>query len=75
MGDGMGELLCVVSYHVRVLRLRKLFIEGNLVYGGAATQSRVLWSYGPQLAIDGDTQTCSFTTSRDGQRWWQVKEI
>ena len=49
------------------------FLGENIAYGGVATQSHVLWSYGPHLATDGDVNTCSFTTSREGQRWWQVK--
>ena len=41
--------------------------------GRATTQSDVLWSYGPELAVDGDPNTCSFTTRQEGQRWWQVR--
>ena len=40
--------------------------------GRATTQSDVLWSYGSELAVDGDPNTCSFTTRQEGQRWWQV---
>ena len=36
------------------------------------TQSDVLWSYGPDLAVDGDPNTCSFTSRKGEQRWWQV---
>ena len=49
------------------------FSGENIAFGGIASQSHVLWSYGPQLATDGNTQTCSFTTRKDGQRWWQVR--
>ena len=38
----------------------------------AATQSETLWNYDPSLAVDGDTNTCSFTPQSDVQRWWQV---
>ena len=44
----------------------------NLALTKPATQSDVLWSYSPQLAVDGDPNTCSFTSRREGQRWWQV---
>ena len=46
--------------------------EENLAVGRATTQSDVLWSYGSELAVDGDPNTCSFTTRQEGQRWWQV---
>ena len=49
--------------------------EENLAVGRASTQSDVLWSYGPELAVDGDPNTCSFTTRQEGQRWWQVQTI
>ena len=39
----------------------------------AATQSETLWNYDPNLAVDGDSNTCSFTPQSDVQRWWQVK--
>jgi len=44
----------------------------NLALLKPATQSDVLWSYRPDLAVDGDPNTCSFTTRQEGQRWWQV---
>jgi len=44
----------------------------NLALGKTATQSDVLWSYTPELAVDGDMNTCSFTSRKEGQRWWQV---
>ena len=37
-----------------------------------ATQSDVLWNYSPDLALDGDLNSCSFTSRKDGPRWWQV---
>ena len=43
--------------------------------GRATTQSDVLWSYGSELAVDGDPNTCSFTTRQEGQRWWQVPRL
>ena len=49
------------------------FSGENIAFGGIASQSHVLWSYGPQLATDGNKQTCSFTTRKGGQRWWQVR--
>ena len=36
------------------------------------SQSETLWSYDPDLAVDGDPNTCSFTPQSDVQRWWQV---
>ena len=44
----------------------------NLALLRPTTQSDVLWSYGPDLAVDGDPNTCSFTSRDQGQRWWQV---
>ena len=49
-----------------------LFSEENLALQRPTTQSDILWSYGPDLAVDGDPNTCSFTTRQEGQRWWQV---
>ena len=49
-----------------------LVIGENVATGGVASQSKILWSYGPSLAVDGKKETCSFTTSKDDQRWWQV---
>ena len=46
----------------------------NLALARPTTQSDVLWSYGPDLAVDGDPNTCSFTSRDQGQRWWQVFE-
>ena len=43
--------------------------------GRPTTQSDVPWSYGPELAVDGDPNTCSFTTRQEGQRWWQVLSL
>ena len=48
------------------------FTEENLALLRPTTQSDILWSYGPDLAVDGDPNTCSFTTRQEGQRWWQV---
>jgi len=44
----------------------------NLALLKPATQSDILWSYRPDLAVDGDPNTCSFTSRQEGQRWWQV---
>ena len=41
----------------------------------AATQSETLWNYDPNLAVDGDSNTCSFTPQSDVQRWWQVNKL
>ena len=48
--------------------------EENLALLRPTTQSDILWSYGPDLAVDGDPNTCSFTTRQEGQRWWQVRD-
>jgi len=46
----------------------------NLALSRPTTQSDILWSYGPDLAVDGDPNTCSFTSREQGeQRWWQVQ--
>ena len=41
----------------------------------AASQSETLWNYDPNLAVDGDANTCSFTPQSDVQRWWQVSDF
>ena len=46
--------------------------EENLALLRDTTQSDILWSYGPELAVDGDPNTCSFTSRKGEQRWWQV---
>ena len=46
--------------------------EFNMALMKAATQSETLWNYDPNLAVDGDSNTCSFTPQSDVQRWWQV---
>ena len=40
---------------------------------GQSNQSHVLWSYGPELAHDGRSETCSYTTTVGGERWWSVR--
>ena len=47
----------------------------NLALGKPATQSDVLWSYKPGLAVDGDPNTCSFTSREESPRWWQVGSL
>ena len=47
----------------------------NLALGKPATQSDVLWSYKPGLAVDGDPNTCSFTSREESPRWWQVESL
>ena len=55
-------------------------LERNLAGGGSPSQSQVLWSYGPALAVDGREETCSYTTSGQGGeagegregRWWRL---
>ena len=59
-----------VTYHSL---LTPLCPEENLALSRPTTQSDILWSYGPDLAVDGDPNTCSFTTRQEGQRWWQVR--
>ena len=49
-----------------------LLVVENLALGKPATQSDVLWSYKPGLAVDGDPNTCSFTSREESPRWWQV---
>ena len=49
-----------------------ILTEFNMALMKAATQSETLWNYDPSLAVDGDTNTCSFTPQSDVQRWWQV---
>ena len=47
--------------------------EPNLAASGHASQSHVLWSYGPELGHDGRQETCSYTTSAGDQgRWWRL---
>ena len=49
--------------------------EENIALLKPATMSDILWSYRPALAVDGDSNTCSFTTRQEGQRWRQVHQI
>ncbi len=50
-----------------------LFLAGyNMALKRSTSQSETLWSYGSDLAVDGDPNTCSFTPQSDVQRWWQV---
>lgn len=48
------------------------FPELNLVLEKPALMSAQLWNYKPGLAVDGNTETCSFTPRTSEQRWWQV---
>ena len=48
------------------------FSEPNLAFKSVASQSHVLWSYGPELANDGKHETCSYTTSNSDGRWWRM---
>ena len=52
-----------------------ILTEFNMALMKAATQSETLWNYDPSLAVDGDTNTCSFTPQSDVQRWWQVSSM
>ena len=49
--------------------------EFNMALLKAASQSETLWNYDPNLAVDGDANTCSFTPQSDVQRWWQVSDF
>ena len=51
------------------------FSEFNMALLKAASQSETLWNYDPNLAVDGDSNTCSFTPQSDVQRWWQVSDF
>ena len=53
--------------------LRFIISEENIALQKPATQSDVLWNYSPDLALDGDLNSCSFTSRKDGPRWWQVR--
>ncbi|XP_069986362.1 uncharacterized protein [Penaeus vannamei] len=44
----------------------------NLARGKRALQSATLWSYVPEMAVDGNPDTCSFTPRGPDPRWWQV---
>ncbi|XP_063849030.1 LOW QUALITY PROTEIN: uncharacterized protein LOC135093582 [Scylla paramamosain] len=44
----------------------------NLARGKRALQSATLWSYVPEMAVDGNSDTCSFTPRGPDPRWWQV---
>ncbi|KAL0268038.1 UNVERIFIED_CONTAM: hypothetical protein PYX00_010123 [Menopon gallinae] len=46
--------------------------ELNLVLKRPTLMSAQLWHYTPDLAVDGNTETCSFTPKTSEQRWWQV---
>ena len=40
--------------------------------GKSSLQSSTLWNYHPDLAVDANPDTCSFTPRSGEQRWWQV---
>ncbi|KAG7162952.1 Sushi, von Willebrand factor type A, EGF and pentraxin domain-containing protein 1-like 2, partial [Homarus americanus] len=44
----------------------------NLARGKRTLQSATLWSYAPEMAVDGNPDTCSFTPRGPQPRWWQV---
>lgn len=44
----------------------------NLARGKRTLQSATLWSYFPEMAVDGNPHTCSFTPRGPDSRWWQV---
>ena len=44
----------------------------NVAMGKSSLQSSTLWNYAPELAVDSDPDTCSFTPRSSEQRWWQV---
>lgn len=44
----------------------------NVALGKPSLQSSTLWQYSPDLAVDSNTETCSFTPRSSEQRWWQV---
>ena len=60
------------SKHINKRLRNYLLAVENLALGKPATQSDVLWSYKPGLAVDGDPNTCSFTSREETPRWWQV---
>ena len=73
-GNGQDSSLDAVSIeNVHRFYFNNFILEENLALLKPATQSDVLWSYRPDLAVDGDPNTCSFTTRKEGQRWWQVQ--
>ena len=46
----------------------------DLALGRPASQSKELWSYGPELGVDGSDTSCSFTTPQQGEgAWWKVE--
>lgn len=44
----------------------------NVAVGKSSLQSSTLWNYHPDLAVDANPDTCSFTPRSGEQRWWQV---
>ena len=44
----------------------------NVALGKSSLQSSTLWNYSPDLAVDANADTCSFTPRSNEQRWWQV---
>ena len=66
------QILYIISKHIKKPLRGYLLAVENLALGKPATQSDVLWSYKPGLAVDGDPNTCSFTSREESPRWWQV---
>ena len=57
---------------ITVLNTSAQFTGRNLALGKSSLQSSTLWSYEPDLAVDSDPDSCSFTPRSTDQRWWQV---
>ena len=49
-----------------------LFSGQNIGLRQQTLQSATLWGYNPELAVDNNADTCSFTPKTADQRWWQV---
>ena len=62
----------VTTSHCSALRAISL-ASNNIAYRQSATQSHSLLGRGAELAVDGDTDTCSTTPRTPEPRWWQVK--
>jgi len=62
----------IVGYKVAYEKAKQDERE-NLSLGQPSLQSETLFHHGADMAVDGDTKTCSFTTASTDQRWWMTQ--
>ena len=73
--SGQGLSHSAVGFLTLKIEIFKMFhsVEPNLASKSVASQSQILWSYGPELGNDGRHETCSYTTTGSDGRWWRME--